>query len=98
MNDFKKTTIGVPTTAVRLDEFTMVTFPGELFHDIGKQIKHSTHGRYSFLVGYCNESLGYMPTQEAYSQGGYEPNSSRYAPVTEKIYVQGVIDLLSELE
>ena len=97
MRDFKNTTISVPTTAIKIDEFTMVTFPGELFHDIGKQIKSSTHNRYSFLIGYCNAGLGYLPTQEAYSEGGYEPNSSRFAPVTEKIYVREVIKMLIEL-
>ena len=38
-----------------------------------------------------------MTTQKAYSEGGYEPNSSRFAPVTEKVFVAGVKKLLSEL-
>jgi hypothetical protein len=94
MSDFKTTTVPVPTTAIKIDEFTWVTFPGELFHEIGKQIKASTHNRYSFLVGYCNGGLGYMVTQHAFSEGGYEPNSSRFAPVTEKVYLNEVRKLL----
>ena len=97
MRDFKTTTICVPTTAIRIDEFTFATFPGELFHEIGKQIKSATHNRYSFLVGYCNAGLGYLPTQKAFSEGGYEPNSSRFAPVTEKIYVKEVTKMLMAL-
>lgn len=94
VKDFKTTTIDVPTTAIKIDEFVWVTFPGELFHAIGQSVKMSTHARYPFLVGYSNGSLGYLPTQKAYSEGGYEPWTTRFAPVTEKIYKKGVENML----
>jgi hypothetical protein len=97
MRDFRTTTTAVPTTAIRIDAFTWVTFPGELFHEIGKQIKASTHNSYAFLVGYCNGGMGYLPTQKAFSQGGYEPNASRFAPVTEKVYLEQVREMLAAL-
>ena len=97
MRDFKSTTLPVTTTAVKMDDFTWVTFPGELFHEIGQQIKASTHSRYSYLVGYCNGSVGYLPTQQSHSEGGYEPNATPFAPVTEKTYVNGVQKLLSSM-
>jgi neutral ceramidase len=94
VKDFRRTTIGVPTTAIRIDQFAWVTFPGELFHEIGKTIKSDTHARYSFLVGYCNGSLGYLPTRTAFSEGGYEPWSSRFDPAAGIILVKGVEQLL----
>jgi neutral ceramidase len=97
VKDFKHTTVDVSTTVVRIDEFEWVTFPGELFHKIGQVIKTGTHAQYPFIVGYCNGSLGYMPTQQAYSEGGYEPWSSRFDPVTEKIYEKGVAKMMYEL-
>lgn len=97
VKDFKNTTIDVPTTAIRIDEFAWVTFPGEMFHEIGQVIKSSTHARYPFLLGYCNGSVGYLPTQQAYSEGGYEPWTSRFAPVTEKIFITGVEKMLLQL-
>ncbi|KPL17462.1 MAG: hypothetical protein AMS26_00675 [Bacteroides sp. SM23_62] len=97
VEDFKNTTIAVPVTAIRIDEFVWVTFPVELFHEIGQMIKSSTHSRYPFLVGYCNGSLGYLVTQQAYSEGGYEPWATRFAPVTEKIFVTGVEKMLIRL-
>ena len=97
VKDFRNTTIDVPVTAIRIDGFTWVTFPGELFHQIGEEIKSSTHSPYPFLVGYCNGSLGYMPTQQAYSEGGYEPWASRFDPVTEKIFIKGVGKMLISL-
>lgn len=97
VKDFKNTTIEVPITAVKIDEFTWVTFPGELFHEIGQKIKSCTHSKYSYLVGYSNGSLGYLPTQHAYSEGGYEPWSTKFAPVTEKILVTGIENMLIKL-
>jgi hypothetical protein len=97
VKDFRHTTTNVSTTVVRIDDFEWVTFPGELFHQIGQVIKSGTHARYPFFVGYCNGSLGYLPTQQAFSEGGYEPWSSRFDPVTEKIYEKDVAEMLIRL-
>jgi hypothetical protein len=97
MKDFRNTTIAIPTTAIRIDEFAWVTFPGELFHEIGQTIKTGTHARYPYLVGYSNGSLGYLPTKQSHSEGGYEPWSTRFDPSAEKIFTEGVMDLMLKL-
>jgi hypothetical protein len=94
VKDFRNTTVAVSTTIIKFDNFTWVTFPGELFHEIGKTIKYATHSQHPFFIGYCNGSLGYLPTREAYSEGGYEPWATQFDPATEKIYVAGVEKLL----
>lgn len=95
--DFTITTVTVPTTAVRIDDFTWVTFPGELFHEIGKRIKSSTHTKYAFVIGYCNGGVGYLPTQKAFSEGGYEPAGSHFDPISEQILVKEIKNMLVEL-
>ncbi len=97
IKNFRNTTINVPVSVIRLGSFAWVTFPGELFHEIGEKVKSCTHVPYPFLVGYCNGSLGYLPTQQAHSEGGYEPWSSRFDPVTEKIFTREVERMLTEL-
>ena len=97
VRDFRNTTVAVPTTALRIGDFVWVTFPGELFHEIGQAIKSATHARFPFFVGYCNGSLGYLPTREAHAEGGYEPWTTQFDPATEKIYVTGVEKLLMKL-
>jgi len=97
VRDFRNTTLDVPVTAIRIDDFTWVTFPGELFHEIGKTIKASTHSAFPQFVGYCNGSVGYLITQQAYSEGGYEPWTTQFDPATEKIFVRGVEKLLMDL-
>jgi hypothetical protein len=91
------TCITVPTWGIRIGDFTFVTFPGELFHQIGKAVKDSCHNRYPFLVGYTNGDLEYLPTQAAYAEGGYEPAITRFAPPSEKIYLRQVKKMLLEL-
>jgi neutral ceramidase len=97
MKDFRNTTLDITTTAIRIENFTWVTFPLELFHEIGKTIKVSTHSPYPFIVGYCNGSLGYLPTQQSHSEGGYEPNATSFDPGTDKIFVKGVEKMLNGL-
>lgn len=97
VENFRNTTIDVPTTAIKIDRFTWVTFPGELFHEIGQHVKEITHSSFPFFMGYCNGSLGYLPTRAAYSEGGYEPWSTKFAPAAEKIYTRDIEKLLLTL-
>ena len=97
IENFRNTTLDVPTTAIRIDQFVWVTFPGELFHEIGENIKFITHARFPFIVGYCNGSLGYLPTKISYSEGGYEPWSTSFDPAAEKIFTNGVEKLVLSL-
>jgi hypothetical protein len=97
VENFRNTTIDVPVTAFKIDLFTWVTFPGELFHEIGQNIKTITHSHYPFIVGYCNGDIGYLPTQQAHSEGGYEPWATQFDPVAEKIFLKEIEKLLLRL-
>jgi neutral ceramidase len=97
IENFRNTTLDVSTTAIRIDQFTWVTFPGELFHQIGENIKIISHSRFPFILGYCNGSVGYLPTRQAYSEGGYEPWSASFDPAAEKIFIKGVEKLVPGL-
>jgi len=65
-----------------------------MFREIGKRIKSSTHTKYSFLLGYCNGSVGYFPIHKAISEGGYETSRPRLVPVSEQVYVNEAKKLL----
>lgn len=57
-----------------------VALPGEMFVETGVGLKDS---RASFVVGYANGYLGYVPIRRAYGEGGYEVGVrafSRVAP------------------
>jgi hypothetical protein len=92
--DFRNTVVRAPTTVVRIGPLMWVTFPGELFSTIGKRVKAACPAQYSHVMGYANGSMGYFPTQEAYSQGGYEPATSDLDPTAEAVYMREIAALL----
>ncbi len=55
-----------------LDETRLVGIPGELFSELGREIKKSAASPSVLLLGYANGDIGYIPTRAAYSLGGYE--------------------------
>jgi neutral ceramidase len=59
-------------SAFRIGPLGAVTVPGELFCEIGMRIKSASPLPYTLIAGYTNGSVGYLPTVEAYSEGGYE--------------------------
>jgi len=95
--NFTNTTVSVPTTLVRIEDFTWVTLPVELFHEIGKRIKASSHSKSAFIVTYCNGYLGYLPTQAAFAEGGYEPADSHFDPIAEQVLIKEINRLMTPL-
>lgn len=56
---------------VRIGELTLVTIPGELFVEYGLALKERM-GNPTWILGYTNGSLGYIPTPDAYDRQDYE--------------------------
>jgi hypothetical protein len=94
-DDFTNTTVRIPTTAVRIADLMWVTFPGEMFHVIGKRVKAALPAAHAHLMGYTNGSIGYFPDQKSYAEGGYEVAKTHLDPASEAIYMRQIADLLS---
>lgn len=87
--------------AVRLNEDTVaVTLPGEVFTEFGLQIKKASGYQNTIIIGLANDCIGYIPTKEAFSEGGYEiktATSSQLDPMAGSILVNKVLELLDKL-
>ncbi len=92
--DFTKTTVTAPTTAVRIGDLMWITFPGEMFHAIGCQVRASAPATYAHVMGYTNGSVGYFPEQKAYAEGGYEVAATHLDPAAERIYLREIAELM----
>ena len=92
--DFRNTVVRAPTTVVRIGPLMWVTFPGELFSAIGKRVKAACPAPHAHLMGYSNGSIGYFPTQAAFSEGGYEPANCHLDPTAESVYLREIAALL----
>jgi hypothetical protein len=56
-----------------------VSLPGEIFVELGLQIKRGSPFRQTMIAELANGSIGYVPNRVAYSQGNYEVVSARVA-------------------
>lgn len=58
--------------ALRIGDAVIVGLPGEPFVEIGLRIKSSSRAALTVVAGYANDAVGYIPTDEAFDEGGYE--------------------------
>ena len=93
-HDFAATAITVPTTIIRIGDLMWTTFPGELFSNIGKQVKAASPATFAHLMGYTNGYVGYFPEQKAFAEGGYEVASTHFDPQAERIYLKAIAALM----
>jgi len=92
--DFAATAITVPTTIIRIGDLMWTTFPGELFSNLGKQVKAASPATFSHFMGYTNGYVGYFPEQKAFAEGGYEVASTHFDPQAERIYLKAIAALM----
>ncbi len=80
--------------ALRVGPFLFLTIPGEPFVEYGYQIEKVIADRaIPIVVGYANGDLHYICTDQAYKEGGYEPNMTPLAPGVEPIIIKQVTAL-----
>jgi hypothetical protein len=60
-------------------DLAWVSLPGEVFVELGLQIKRGSPYRQTLIAELANGSIGYIPNRAAYPQGNYEVVSARVA-------------------
>lgn len=66
----------VPVQAVRINDVAIIAVAGELFVEAQLAIKKSSPFRHTLVAAYANGCVGYLPTRDAYPDGGYEVEHS----------------------
>ena len=62
--------------ALRVGEFVLITFPGELTVEIGLNIKKASPHKQTFVAGYTNGYIYYTPTaKQLENRGGAQEDS-----------------------
>ena len=61
---------------VRMNDAVLIAMPGEIFVDIGLNIKKASPYPHTFLIEMANGAIGYLPTRKAFEIGGYEPEGA----------------------
>lgn len=89
-------TLDVELTAVRVGDFVLTTFPGELTVRIGLGIKKASPHPFTFVAGYTNGYIYYAPTAEQLRNvgGAQEDSDCLVAPEWQAVYEAAVAELL----
>lgn len=92
-------TVEVEVVGLRIGEFVLVTFPGELTVEIGLNIKRASPHPRTFVAGYTNGYIYYAPTarQLANVGGAQEDSDCILAPEWQAAFEQHVAALLGKL-
>lgn len=86
----------VPITVINLGRVGFVGFGGEPFTQYVDKIREGANSR--FIIASCctNGGEGYLPTKEAFNEGGYEAGSSPFSPELEEQCVKEALELLNK--
>ncbi|MDD2406925.1 MAG: hypothetical protein PHU24_10795, partial [Sphaerochaetaceae bacterium] len=90
-------TVNVPAEiqAFRVGPWWFVGWMGEIFVDHALAVKKALSG--TFIISMANGELqGYITTEEAAAEGGYEASNSLFTPQLGKIFVNATLDLIKK--
>src|SRR5262249_36353286 len=92
-------TIDVEVVGLRVGDFVLVTFPGELTVQTGLNIKQKSPHELTFVAGYTNGYIYYAPTAEQLRNvgGAQEDSDCVLAPQWQPLYETKVAQLLKRL-
>ena len=88
---------GVWQQAVRIGDTVLVTFPNEVFTEIGRAVKDRSPVEKTFVIGLASGHGGYIPTAEEYLEGGYAANGTGFSPECERVIIDSSIDLIERI-
>ena len=92
-----KTHIDWQLQGIRLGPVAMICIPGEPFTEIGQEISRRSPFTHTLFSGYSNGGFGYMPVRSAYPEGGYEVETSPFAPGAAELVIEESLRMLHEL-
>lgn len=92
-------TLDVEVVGLRVGEFVLVTFPGELTVQIGLNIKQAAPHKPTFVAGYTNGYIYYAPTKEQLLNvgGAQEDSDCLVAPDWQSLFEARVAAMLKKL-
>jgi hypothetical protein len=92
-------TIDVEVVGLRVGDFVLTTFPGELTVRIGLNIKKASQHDLTFVAGYTNGYIYYAPTAEQLRNvgGAQEDSDCLLAPEWQKIFEAKAGEIIRKL-
>lgn len=79
------------------NDLAWVSLPGEIFVQLGRDLKLDSPFKQTMIAELANGSIGYIPNRRAYPQGNYEVVSARCAAGSGEMLVEAAIRMLKEM-
>jgi hypothetical protein len=92
-----KTSAGVRTHFVTFGDVAIVGCNIEPFCDIGMEVKKHSPFPTTFMCGYTNGRMAYMPTAEEWTKGGYEVENSPFSQHAAQALADEIVKELKRL-
>lgn len=94
-----KPTLDVEVCGLRVGDFKLVTFPGEITVQVGLNIKRAANDPNAHVSGYTNGYIYYTPTAQQRLNTGYaqEDCDSIVAPEWQQVFEKKALEVLKKL-
>jgi len=89
--------VEVRLSVIRIGTLIFVGVNGEVFNQIGVKIKNASPYTQTFFITHCNGSCGYLVTDEAIPDGGYEVRVSEAYAGAETSILEALTAMIYEL-
>jgi hypothetical protein len=94
---YEKATVPLQMQCIRIGDTALLSVPGEPFIEISQRIVAASPFRHTLFSGYSNGGFGYIPTSDAYPEGGYEIEATPFAPEAADALVEAALRLLHDV-
>ncbi|MBE6711917.1 MAG: hypothetical protein E7580_00190 [Ruminococcaceae bacterium] len=88
----------MPLSAVAIGDIGFAVAPYEMFDTNGQQIKKNSTYTMTFVCAYSNGSYGYIPSEIAWPNGGYEVDTCKYVKGTGEMLANELVAMLTTLK
>ena len=84
--------------AVRIGDTVFVTFPNEVFSEIGLKVKKQSPFEKTFIIGLTSGHGDYIPTADEFPEGGYAVVRTRFSPKCENVCIDASLELIGRIK
>lgn len=89
--------VKLPVRFLRINDAIVWSLPVELFCEMAVNVRNHSPFTHTFYFGYTNGWFGYLPTAQAFQEGGYEPDTSPFTNQAEADVNRAVISFIQGL-
>ena len=86
--------VPINLSALKIGNIIFAGVSGELFTEIGMRIKEESPFKNTVIITHCDGASGYLCTNQAYPEGGYEAMVSRVMPGTEYLISDNLKEMI----